>query len=102
MPRVEDGASELLAAWRQTAKVSRAKARIYLKSTTLPGESQSLFDTIQAWIDGPDAPLAAKEYWAEAYEFSRNSQLIDGFGPVLGFTPEQIDDFFRGAQQVEE
>jgi hypothetical protein len=83
-----------LAAWRQTASVSRVKARLALINA-------GLFDAIQAFIDDPETPIVAKEAWAQAYEFSRNSQLFDSFGPVLGFTPEQIDDLFKAAQQIE-
>ena len=90
----EQEAEKELLAWRQGAKVSRLKARIALKQA-------GVFDTVQSFIDDPETPLIAKEAWSQAYEFSRNSQLFEAFGPVLGFTPTQIDDLFRAAQQIE-
>lgn len=80
--------------WRKQADCSRLQARIALKEA-------GMFDTVQAFIDSENASMPAKEAWAEAYRFSRKSQLFDAIGPALGMTPEQIDDLFRAAQAVE-
>lgn len=39
--------------------------------------------------------------WAEAIEFRRNSPTITTMAATLGLTPEQVDDLFRAAMQIE-
>ena len=85
---------EILAAWRATADCSRLQAKIALANA-------DLLDTVEAFIADPATPMVAKLAWQEAYRFSRNSQLFDQLGPALGMTPEQIDDLFVAAQQIE-
>lgn len=39
--------------------------------------------------------------WADATEFRRNSPTIASLAGALGLTPEQIDDLFHAAMQIE-
>ena len=85
---------EELAAWRETADCSKLQAKLAL-------DAAGLLDTVEAFIADPSTPNTAKLAWTEAYRYSRSSPLFDQLGPALSMTPEQIDDLFVAAQQIE-
>jgi len=90
----EEQEQKELEAWRQTADCSRLQAKLAL-------DAAGLLATVEAFIADPATPTVAKLAWTEAYRYSRKSPLFDVLGPELGMTPEQIDDLFRAAQQIE-
>ena len=87
-------AAQELANFRATADCSRLQAKLAL-------EAAGLLATVDAFIADPDTPNTAKLAWNEAYRYSRSSPLFDTLGPAIGMTPEQIDDLFVAAQQIE-
>jgi hypothetical protein len=94
IPYVPPTEQELLEAWRQTADCSRLQAKLAL-------DAAGLLATVEAFIADPATPTVAKLAWTEAYRYSRKSPLFDVLGLELGMTPEQIDDLFKAAQQIE-
>ena len=76
-------AAEALAAWRASAVISQAQARLTLYQL-------GLLETVQAIAD---ADPAASIVWEYADVIKRTSPFIDGLG-AASFTPEQIDDIF--------
>lgn len=73
----------ILAAWRETAVISQAQARLTLHQL-------GLLATVQAIAD---ADPAASIVWEYADVIKRKSPFIDGLG-AAAFTPAQIDDIF--------
>ncbi|MBI6628314.1 hypothetical protein [Pontibaca salina] len=57
-------------------------------------------------LDATEQAIAAaddftKLAWGEAVEFRRNSPTIAALAAALELTPEQVDDLFRAAMQIE-
>lgn len=84
-------AAEQLAAWRQTAVVSRMQARSILH---LKGH----LPTVEAAIALAD-PLV-QIAWADAQQFERSSAAIAAMAAALGMTDEQVDELFRLAATI--
>lgn len=57
-----------------------------------------LLDQVQSIADSDPA---ASIVWEYATRIERTSHLVDALGGQNGFTPEQIDDIFRAAMQIE-
>lgn len=91
----EQEAERELLAWRATADCSALQAEIVIHNMGLTAQ----VDAIKA---DPETPIEVKLALEKAYRWSRKSPLWDSFvGPALSMTPEQIDDLFRAAQQME-
>jgi hypothetical protein len=58
------------------------------------------FDTVNAYMQAQPAQSMARQAWEYANTYQRNSEFIAALGPLLGFTPAQIDDLFTAAAQV--
>ena len=85
---------EILAQWRATADCSAAQAEVIIEQMGLT----SYVDTIK---NDPETPITVKAALNKAYRWSRRSPAWDFVGPALSMTPEQIDDLFVAAQQIE-
>jgi len=59
-----------------------------------------LYETVEAYVNGPDVPLVARIAWNTALEYYRNSPFITLATTALGMTESQIDDLFRAAATV--
>lgn len=91
----EQEAEMELLVWRATADCSALQAGIVI-------HNMGLTEQVNTIKNDPDAPIEVKLALEKAYRWSRKSPLWDSYvGPVLGMTPEQIDDLFRAAQAVE-
>lgn len=60
--------------------------------------SAGLLDQVQGIADSDPA---ASIVWEYATRIERLSPLVDALGGPNGFSPEQIDDIFRAAMQVQ-
>ena len=58
------------------------------------------YQDVDDYVNGPEAPLAAKIAWRTAKEYYRNSPFIDLAKTALDMSDEQIDDLFRLAKTV--
>lgn len=91
----EDGVSptesELLTAWRATAKVSAFQAKAALLDAGLLADIEI--------IVGQAGPLAALA-WEYAAEFQRLSPTIASLVASAGLTDTELDDLFRAAAQI--
>ena len=85
---------EELAQWRATADCSAAQAEVIIEQMGL----SSYVETIK---NDPATPITVKAALKKAYRWSRRSPAWDFVGPALSMTPEQIDDLFVAAQQIE-
>ena len=82
-------------AWRATADCSALQAEIVIHNMGLTAQ-------VEAIKNDPATPIEAKLALEKAYRWSRKSPLWETFvGPALSMTPEQIDDLFVAAQQIE-
>ena len=82
---------ELLAEERAAMVCSPAQMRLSLLSA-------GLLNTVQGIADSDPA---ASIVWEYATRIERLSPLVDALGGPNGFSPEQIDDIFRAAMQVQ-
>ena len=80
--------------WRATTEVSRFQARVALYNF-------GLLDTVNKMMSDPTAPFIAKEAWACAGVFKRNSPTVITFGAGLKLTEDQIDELFKAALEVQ-
>ena len=80
--------------WRQTADCSAAQAEVIIEQMGLT----AMVDTILA---DPATPVTVKAALKKAYRWSRRSPAWGFVGTALEMTPEQIDELFVAAQQVE-
>ena len=80
--------------WRATTEVSRFQAKVALYNF-------GLLDTVNKMMSDPTAPFIAKEAWASAGVFKRNSPTIIAMGVGLKLTEDQIDELFKAALEVE-
>ena len=55
---------------------------------------------IEDYMALPDTPWAMKRAYAKANVLERNSQMVDSLAWVLGWTQEQVDQFFAAAVQI--
>ena len=78
-------------ALRATMVCSPAQMRLALLSLGLLDQVQGI----------ADSDPAASIVWEYATRIERLSPLVDALGGPNGFTPEQIDDIFRAAMQVQ-
>jgi hypothetical protein len=92
----EQEAERELQAWRNTADCSALQAEIVIHQMGLTAQ-------VDAIKNDPATPIEAKLALEKAYRWSRKSPLWDYVGPKLDppMTPEQIDDLFKAAQQIE-
>lgn len=58
-----------------------------------------LFDQVDAYCKATGG--ATLQAWEYANNFYRNGALVNGLAPVFGLTPEQVDELFRQAAQIE-
>ena len=83
--------AEALAQQRAYMICSPAQMRLTLHRMGLLPQVQAI-----AGAD-PEASIV----WEYATQIVRNSPLIDALGGPEGFTPEQVDDIFRAAMEIE-
>lgn len=87
----EPSEAENLAAWRETAKVSRFQARAALFAAGKLGAAEQAVAAI-----GGIAAIA----WADAIEFHRNSPTIIALAGSIGLTETDLDDLFTAAAKI--
>ncbi len=80
--------------WRATTEVSRFQARVALYNF-------GLLDTVNNMMSDPTTPFIAKESWASAGVFKRNSPTVISMGAGLKLTEDQIDELFKAALEVQ-
>lgn len=91
----EEQAAQELAQWRETADCSALQAEIVIHQMGLTSQ-------VDAVKNDPAAPIEVKLALEKAYRWSRKSPLWDSYvGPALSMTPEQIDDLFQAAMEIE-
>lgn len=71
--------------------ISRFQARQRLHQMGLLDDAEAL-----VIAQGTEAAMA----WEDVYEFSRDSQLVNGVAPQLGMDQDDLDDFFRLAATI--
>lgn len=86
--------SERLIKWRESASVSRFKARAALYMN-------GKLETVEALMAGPGVPPLARFAWQDATEFRRMSPTVVSMGAALGLTDAQLDDLFKMAETIE-
>ena len=74
--------------------VSRFQARMALHGA-------GLMTAVEAIMANPQTPLLAREAWANALEFRRDSPTIAALSGALGLTNARLDDLFIAAAQIE-
>jgi hypothetical protein len=87
----EPDPAELLAAERAAMVCTPAQMRLTLLAA-------GLLDQVQAIANSDPQAIIVWEY---ATQIVRSSPFIDALGGDNGFTPEQIDEIFRAAMQVQ-
>ncbi len=58
------------------------------------------YQDVDDYVNGPEAPLAAKIAWRTAKEYYRNSPFIEFAKTALDMTDAELDDLFRLAKTV--
>jgi len=72
--------------------VNQDEALAAVRTGVVPGQLQQLIDGLP-----PDQRFAATMILSGATAFERNHPLTAAFGDRHGWSPEQVDDFFRAA-----
>lgn len=86
----EEAARKNLSLWRSSAKCSPMQGKLAL--------GQAEWAKIEAYRAG--ATWAEQIVIDSAQEWRRDSQDIQFFGYLLGYSDEQMDDLFRAAVQI--
>lgn len=84
--------ADQLSAWRLTAKCSPMQGKLALGPVEW-AKIETYRDTEATW--------AQKIVIDSANEWRRNSQDIQFFGYLLGYTEEQMDNLFKAAMTIE-
>lgn len=84
--------AEQLQAWRETARVRTWKLKVIL-------DEDNLLETVETKI--AQSSKTVQLAWKHAPDVMRSSQAVNQILQALGLTPEQGDDIFIRAKQLE-
>jgi hypothetical protein len=85
-----------------TAAEALAAARAAMICTPLQGKltlGEAAWSAVEAWRDA-SATWAQRQIIDSALDWRRDSQNMQFFAYLLGYSDEQMDDLFRAAMQV--
>lgn len=86
--------AERILAWRQTATCTPFQGRVALANANLIAQ-------VEAMMNESSTPYETKTAWEYALVWNRTSPLVESLGAALSLTPEQIDDLFKAAQNIQ-